>query len=121
LANKTYYWCQASILPGLHIVVQLAHRVSYDQHHWNHRFYYNYLLNLSGDFAVRKLKVEEKDWLANKKLAECRLSDEGVLTLGIYQADGGYVCFWLLLGPKGHKDKVRAKTFGFDRFFRGEN
>lgn len=52
---------------------------------------YTELLKLSGGYTIRELKVEEQDWLADKKLAECRLHDEGVIPLGIYRSDGSYV------------------------------
>jgi hypothetical protein len=49
------------------------------------------LLKLSGDYAVTELKVEEGDWLAERSLGECRLTDEGVTVLGISRPDGDYV------------------------------
>ena len=52
---------------------------------------YTELLNLSGEYTVRELRVEEQDWLADKNLGQCRLNEEGVLVLGIYRADGSYV------------------------------
>lgn len=52
---------------------------------------YDELFKLSGDYSVREVKVEKDDWLAEKKLRECRLNKEGVLVLGIYRADGSYV------------------------------
>lgn len=52
---------------------------------------YNELLKLSGSYSVREMQIQDDDWLAGKKLAECSLHDEGVLVLGIYRADGDYV------------------------------
>ena len=49
------------------------------------------LLKLTGEYTVREMQVGEKDWLADKNLEECRLRDEGVLIIGIYRADGGYI------------------------------
>ena len=49
------------------------------------------LLKLTGEYTVREVKVSKDDWLAGKRLEECRLHDEGVLILGIYRADGSYV------------------------------
>lgn len=49
------------------------------------------LLKLTGDYSVREMQVGEDDWLADKKLEECRLRDEGVQVIGIYRSDGGYV------------------------------
>jgi len=52
---------------------------------------YQSLLKLSGDFTVKELSVREGDWLADKLLKSCRLSEEGVIVLGIYRDDGDYV------------------------------
>ncbi len=52
---------------------------------------YTDLLKLTGEYTVRELLIEEDDWLAEKKLKECRLREEGVLVLGIYRSDGSYV------------------------------
>ena len=49
------------------------------------------LLHLSGDYAVAELHVKSGDWLANQQLSQLKLSDEGVLVLGIETADGRYV------------------------------
>ena len=52
---------------------------------------YANLLKLSGEYTVREVKVREQDWLAEKKLKNCRLTEEGVLILGINRSDGSYV------------------------------
>jgi len=49
------------------------------------------LLHLSGDYAVIELHVEEGDWLADSKLSQLQLSDEGVLVLGIEKNHGPYL------------------------------
>lgn len=49
------------------------------------------LLKLSGEYKVTELQVKEDDWLAGKKLQSCRLTDEGVIVLGIYRCKGNYV------------------------------
>ena len=49
------------------------------------------LLHLSGDYAVVELQVEPEDWMANQKLSALKLSDEGVLVLGIEAADRKYI------------------------------
>jgi len=54
------------------------------------RDYYS-LLNLSEGYNVRKLSIKQNDWLAEKKLKDCRLTAEGVTVLGIYRNDGSYV------------------------------
>lgn len=52
---------------------------------------YARLLNLTGEYGVTRLMVEEHDWVASRPVSECRLSDEGVHILGIERQDGGYV------------------------------
>ena len=49
------------------------------------------LLHLSSGYVVLELQVNPGDWIADKTLAECRLSDEGVLLLGVHRAGGQYV------------------------------
>jgi hypothetical protein len=49
------------------------------------------LLKLSGEYTIKELRVEEGDWLADKKLKNCRLAQEGINVLGIYRSDGSYV------------------------------
>lgn len=49
------------------------------------------LLHLASGYAVIELLVEPEDWMAGRPLAELKLSDEGVLVLGIERPDGEYV------------------------------
>jgi hypothetical protein len=49
------------------------------------------LLNIYGPYQVNEFRVKEDDWLAGKRLRDCRLPDEGVTILGIYRDDGTYV------------------------------
>ena len=46
------------------------------------------LLELSGGYAVSEMIVEPQDWLADKPLMQLRLSDEGILILGIRSPEG---------------------------------
>ena len=55
------------------------------------------LLHLTGNYVVGELTVKEDDWLANRKLMEMRLSEEGILVLGIERNDGNYIG-----APRGH-------------------
>ncbi|MCA9126902.1 MAG: TrkA C-terminal domain-containing protein [Planctomycetales bacterium] len=48
------------------------------------------LLELSQGYSVTEMQVEPGDWLADKSLAELRLSDEGILILGIRPKQGDY-------------------------------
>jgi hypothetical protein len=49
------------------------------------------LLELTGDFAVAELRVEEGDWLAEESLRDLHLRDEGVVVLGITRANGNWL------------------------------
>lgn len=60
---------------------------------------YSELLHLSGDYAVAELVVEPNDWLAHRKLADLRLTAEGVLVLGVEKPSGAY-----LGAPRGHHE-----------------
>ena len=52
---------------------------------------YTGLLNLEGEYSVKKIVLKENDWLAGKVLKDCKLMEEGVTVLGIYRNDGHYV------------------------------
>ena len=49
------------------------------------------LLQLSGDYAVQELAVKPRDWLAQRRLADLELRDEGVIVLVVTRPDGRYV------------------------------
>ena len=63
---------------------------------------YANLLHLTGDYSVRECHVEPDDWLAEKRLEQLRLHQEGVTVLGIHRTNGDYVGV-----PRG-ETKVRA-------------
>ncbi|HET6795497.1 MAG TPA: TrkA C-terminal domain-containing protein [Acidimicrobiales bacterium] len=46
------------------------------------------LLDLTGNYAVAELAVEEGDWVAGRTLADLGLREEGVAVLGITRQDG---------------------------------
>jgi len=52
---------------------------------------YARLLNVHRTYSVNEIHVKEGDWLAGKRLRDCRLPEEGVTVLGIYRADGSYL------------------------------
>ena len=52
---------------------------------------YNSLLQLSGEYRVTELAVEEDDWLANRTLVQLKLRDEGVMILGVNRLDGTFI------------------------------
>lgn len=49
---------------------------------------YDSLLFLSGEWEIIKVTVSEDSWLKNKQLMEMRLSEEGILVIGIRREDG---------------------------------
>ena len=52
---------------------------------------YARLLHLKGEYKVIEIEVNEDNWLANKKLKELRLTDEGIAVLGIERQDRIYI------------------------------
>jgi hypothetical protein len=52
---------------------------------------YSGLLHLAGGYAVVELEVEPEDWMAKRQLQRLKLSDEGVLILGVERPGGHYV------------------------------
>jgi len=49
------------------------------------------LLRLTGDYIVVELSVESESWLAQSRLTDLKLADEGVLVLGIEKNDSTYI------------------------------
>lgn len=52
---------------------------------------YARLLKLSGPYSVCELSVQADDWLAGRTLEELKLTDEGIIVLGIQREDGSYI------------------------------
>lgn len=52
---------------------------------------YENLLNLSGEYEIIEHKCTSTSWLINKKLTELKLTDEGLLILGIKREDGHFI------------------------------
>ena len=52
---------------------------------------YASLLELSGEYAVAELAVDDEHWVAGRTLAELELREEGVAILGVRRSDGGFV------------------------------
>ena len=50
-----------------------------------------HLMQLTDAYAVSELFVEPGDWLADKRLADLELPDEGVLVLGVQRGSGEYI------------------------------
>lgn len=51
---------------------------------------YQALLQLADGYAVSEMLVDPKQWLVDGVLKEMRLSDEGILVLGIHRGSEGY-------------------------------
>lgn len=52
---------------------------------------YASLLHVGGEYVVTELPVEPDSWLAERRLADMRLRQEGVVVLGIERVDGSYL------------------------------
>ncbi|MBN1525949.1 MAG: TrkA C-terminal domain-containing protein [Spirochaetales bacterium] len=66
---------------------------------------YDSLLNLSAEFEVTKFTVQEKNWLAGKKIQDLRLNDEGLLVLAVRRTDG-----YFMGTPKGSTEIYSGDT-----------
>jgi hypothetical protein len=49
------------------------------------------LLDLTGNYAVGELHLEEGDWLVGRPLGELGLRDEGIAVLGVTRRDGSHL------------------------------
>ncbi len=49
------------------------------------------LLHLAGAYAIMELQLKEGSWLAERKLEQLGLPEEGVLVLGVVRKDGTYI------------------------------
>ena len=100
----TTVWFRLTLLAGgLSVLWMVAHSQFVDRHlsraitaalkRWTDLEIRDYseLLHLSGDYAVAELVVEADDWLADRRLIDLKLSDEGVLVLGVEKPGGQYV------------------------------
>ncbi len=52
---------------------------------------YASMLHLAGEYQVSEIQVDEDDWMAGRSLSDLRLSNEGVIVLGITRKSGIYV------------------------------
>jgi len=52
---------------------------------------YESLLNLTRDYEVVEKQVDKGDWVAAHSLKELKLSEEGVLVLGVQMPDGSFI------------------------------
>ena len=49
------------------------------------------LLEISGNYAITEMSVDPDDWLAERRIDDLLLRQEGVVVLGIRHADGNYM------------------------------
>lgn len=49
------------------------------------------ILNLKGGYSVFEIKLAANDWLTDKTLRDLRLTNEGILVLGIKRVDGTFI------------------------------
>jgi len=52
---------------------------------------YHHLMQLSSEYAVTELFVEDWEWMAERSLLDLELPEEGVLVLAVQRKDGGFV------------------------------
>lgn len=52
---------------------------------------YASLLHLAGEYKVSEMHVDPQSWLVNESLANLKLSDEGLLILGIERVSGEFI------------------------------
>ena len=78
---------------------------------------YASLLHLRGEYLVGEITVDNDDWLANKKLEQLRLRDEGIAVLGVQRSDrtylgaphgDTYICQCDLSCLKNHQNQIRS-------------
>ena len=96
-------WRVFLLVAGIVVLWRLASSLWVDRHlsrliSWAFRRYTSLhvqdlvsLLKLSGDYRITDLQVSPEDWLANRKLSEVRLRDEGVAVLGVTRENGKYI------------------------------
>lgn len=84
------------------------------------------LLHLSGGYAVVEMQVKPGDWMADRRLIDLKLAEEGILVLGIEKMGGTYVGAprgktklsvedtVLLYGPRDMLKKLDERVAGSD-------
>ena len=101
--SDSLIWQIALLVTGLLILWSLASSRWVDQHLSNiiSKLLKKYtklsvqdfakLLHLAGDYQINELQVRRNDWLAEKKIGELGLREEGIIVLGINRKDGNYL------------------------------
>jgi len=52
---------------------------------------YDHLFHLADDYKITEVNVRPADWVENKQLKQTKLSDEGIVLLGIQRSTGDYI------------------------------
>ncbi|MCA9040876.1 MAG: TrkA C-terminal domain-containing protein [Planctomycetaceae bacterium] len=101
--DSTFWQRMAVLSVSLIILWRIAHSTWVDHHisrfiqwalqRWTDLELRDYagLLHLTDDYIVVEMVVQEGDWLAEQPLMKLKLTDEGVLVLGIERRDGTYI------------------------------
>lgn len=104
IGSSGYTWLKVAILlAGLILLWGVASSRFVDRHlsrfiEWALSRYTNLnvkdyasLMQLSGDYRIVEMLVEEDDWLCGTTLGRSRLRNEGIVVLGVRRGDGTYV------------------------------
>lgn len=98
-----WWWYLLSLIIGATIlgILAISRRVEYHLNRlialglkrWTNLDITDYVavLQLQNGYAVTEMTIERGDWLDGKSLFEAALPKEGVLVLGIQQADGAFI------------------------------
>ncbi len=78
--TRPFNWIMSKIIEGF--LKKRTHLYTKD---------YDSLLFLSGEFEVIKIQVSPDTWLSDRMLSDLKLSDEGILVIGIQRTDGYYI------------------------------
>ncbi|RMD80027.1 MAG: potassium transporter TrkA, partial [Lentisphaerae bacterium] len=72
---------------------RMARIISRALRRWTRLDVYDYasLLNLGGNHQIMEIAVEKEDWLCNKTLSQLALTEEGILVIALYRADGSFI------------------------------
>ncbi|SRR6056297_616703 len=76
-----------------HVEAALRRLIGKVLRRWTQLDVYDYemLLDLTGDYKVTEIDVEEGEWVAERPIGDLDLPDEGVLVLAVRRADGTFL------------------------------
>ena len=97
------WWRILELVVGLMLLIALSRSRWVDRRltAWISRILHSYtdlpardlggLLDLSGDYSVSELAIDDGDWVCGRPLGDLELRDEGVVVLGITRPGGRYL------------------------------